>query len=43
MKNYAKVGNRKGLPAYRTPATFRYRKYLKLIKIKNQQNSKKKN
>ena len=23
MKNYAKVGNRKGKPAYRTPARFR--------------------
>ena len=23
MKNYAKVGNRKGQPAYRTPASFR--------------------
>ena len=23
MKNYAKVGNRRGKPAYRTPARFR--------------------
>jgi len=23
MKNYAKVGNRKGKPAYRTPSRFR--------------------
>lgn len=29
MKNYAKVGNRRGRPAYRTPASFRYRAYLK--------------
>jgi hypothetical protein len=34
MKNYAKIGNRQGKPAYRTPATFRYRKYLKNVKIK---------
>lgn len=26
MKNYAKVGNRKGRPAYRTPSVFRYKK-----------------
>lgn len=29
MKDYAKVGNRKGRPAYRTPASFRLRRYLK--------------
>ena len=34
MKNYAKVGNRKSKPAYRTPASFRYRKHLKNTKTK---------
>ncbi len=34
MKNYAKVGNRKGRPAYRTPASFRYRQCLKVTKAK---------
>jgi len=34
MKNYAKIGNRRGKPAYRTPASFRYRKYLKTAKSK---------
>ena len=28
MKNYAKVGTRKGKPAFRTPAMFRYKKYM---------------
>lgn len=28
MKNYAKVGNRKGNPAYRTPSMFRGRVHL---------------
>jgi hypothetical protein len=36
MKNYAKVGNKKGRPAFRTPATFRYRAYLKVAGTKNQ-------
>lgn len=35
MKNYAKVGNRKGKPAYRTPSGFRYRTHLKAVKLKN--------
>jgi len=26
MKSYAKVGNKPGRPAYRTPSSFRYRK-----------------
>jgi len=34
MKNYSKIGNRKGNPAYRTPALFRYRQYLKVQKAK---------
>lgn len=34
MKNYAKIGNRNSMPAYRTQATFRYRKYLKITKTK---------
>ncbi len=29
MKNYAKVGKRKGRPAFRTPASYRYRASLK--------------
>lgn len=29
MKNYAKVGGKKGRPAYRTPSSFRYRQVLK--------------
>lgn len=28
MKNYAKLGNRQGRTAYRTPSSFRYRKTL---------------
>ncbi len=28
MKNYSKVGNRKGKPAYRTPSRFIYKKSL---------------
>jgi len=34
MKNYAKVGNRKGKPGYRTPSTFRARKNLQVSKNK---------
>ncbi|MEK7624608.1 MAG: hypothetical protein AAB404_02740 [Patescibacteria group bacterium] len=34
MKNYAKVGNRRGRPAYRTPSSFRSRQYLKVVKTK---------
>jgi hypothetical protein len=34
MRNYAKIGKRAGLPAYRTAATFRFRKYLKIAKVK---------
>jgi len=32
MKNYAKVGNRKGKPAYRTPSRFIYKKSLEAKK-----------
>lgn len=32
MKNYAKVGNRKGKPAYRTPSSFRYRN---IVRVQN--------
>ena len=41
MKNYAKIGNRKGKPAYRTPAVFRFRQYLKISKIKIKSKTKK--
>jgi len=34
MKNYAKVGGRKGKPAYRTPSGFKARKYLRVKNIK---------
>lgn len=34
MKNYAKVGKRQGKPAYRTPASFHFRQYLKIRKAK---------
>jgi hypothetical protein len=34
MKNYAKIGNRPGKPAYRTQAMFRIRNYLKVSKLK---------
>ncbi len=34
MRNYAKVGGRKGRPAYRTPAMFRYKKHIQNIKLK---------
>jgi hypothetical protein len=45
MKNHAKVGNRKGNPAYRTPSTFRYQKSVqrrKLWPIENNPNQTKK-
>jgi len=32
MKNYAKVGNRRGKPAYRTPSSFRFKQVLKTRK-----------
>lgn len=35
MKNYAKVGNKPGRPAYRTPAQFRYKKFVETTKIKS--------
>ncbi len=34
MRNYSKIGNKPGKPAYRTQATFRYRQYLKVKKFK---------
>lgn len=41
MKNYAKVGGKKGKPAYRTPALFRYRQYIKIQKSKTSPSKKK--
>src|SRR3989338_7629179 len=35
MKNYAKVGNRQGRPGYRTPATFRIRQAMKVMRAKS--------
>jgi len=35
MKGYSKVGSSRGRTAYRTPATFRYRKYVTVSKIKS--------
>lgn len=35
MKNYAKIGKRKGLPAFRTPSVFRYKKYKNIKKVKS--------
>ena len=32
MRNYSKVGGKKGKPAYRTPSSFRSRNYLKVQK-----------
>lgn len=37
MKNYAKVWGKKGKPAYRTPSSFRYRKFVKVSKIGRKQ------
>jgi len=34
MRNYSKTGGRKGLPGYRTPSAFRYKKYISSVKIK---------
>jgi len=34
MKNHAKVGGRKGLPGYRTPSSFRFRKDLAVKSLK---------
>jgi|GEM_PF-777355 len=33
MKNYSKVGKRTGRPAYRTPSSFRYKKYVQVRAI----------
>lgn len=42
MKNYAKVGNKKGKPAYRTPSSFKIRQSIKISNLKNlRQKSKK--
>ncbi|HEY4499049.1 MAG TPA: hypothetical protein VJH94_03225 [Candidatus Paceibacterota bacterium] len=35
MKNYTKVGNRQGRPAYRTSSVFRYKKYVSVVQIKS--------
>jgi hypothetical protein len=35
MRDYAKVGGRKGLPGYRTPSVFRYRKSLEIKSAKH--------
>lgn len=35
MKNYAKVGNKKGKPAYRTPSSFKIRQSLKIANLKS--------
>ncbi|MBI2573782.1 MAG: hypothetical protein HYV78_00055 [Candidatus Wildermuthbacteria bacterium] len=35
MKNYAKVGGRKGKPAYRTPSVFSYQSHLKTLRDRN--------
>jgi len=35
MKNYAKVGNRDGRPAYRTASVFRYKKYVTVAHSKS--------
>ncbi len=34
MKNYSKIGNRKGRPAYRTSSVFRYKQNIKVQKNK---------
>jgi len=34
MKSRAKIGNRSGSPAYRTPSTFRYQKNLFISRVK---------
>ncbi len=41
MKKYDQLGNRLSKPAYRTPALFRYRQYLKVQKTKVSKNYKK--
>ncbi|MEK7083249.1 MAG: hypothetical protein AAB972_03680 [Patescibacteria group bacterium] len=35
MKNYAKIGNRKGKTAYRTPSPFRIRKHIRVTHQKS--------
>jgi len=35
MKNYAKVGGRKGLPGYRSPSVFRSNKSIEIQKNKS--------
>ncbi len=34
MKNYAKIGGKKGKPAYRTPSNFKQRSDIKVNSIK---------
>jgi len=40
MKNYAKIGNRRGKPAYRTPSSFRFRQVLNVRKAHLQRQAK---
>ena len=42
MKNYSKVGNRTGKPAYRTSSKFRNKKYFEINKKKISLNKNKK-
>jgi hypothetical protein len=35
MRNYSKVGGKKGMPGYRTPSSFRYKKHIEISKGKN--------
>ena len=34
MKNYAKIGGRKGRPAYRTPSSFKHRKHERVSRMR---------
>lgn len=42
MKNYAKVGNKKGKPAYRTPSSFKIRQSIKIANLKSQKQKRRK-
>jgi len=41
MKNYAKTGGKKGMPAYRTPSAFRYKKHVAIVTLKTNRTKKK--
>jgi hypothetical protein len=37
MRDYAKTGGKKGMPGYRTPSSFRYKKHIEIAKGKTRE------